>query len=143
MKTWTAKISTGIGGALALFTPVGRCPVCLSSTTGVAGAVGLGVLAAKPWFLPLIGVFLLLGLWGMISSARAHQRWQAVWATAIGAVLLIAGRMFSQTILLWISAGLLTTGLLLDLYWKRKLSTKLVRISGIELNPPSRRVIAR
>ena len=133
MKTWIAKIATGLGGALAIFAPLGRRPVCLSSATGIAGSVGLGVLASKPWFLPLTGTFLLVGLWGTISSARAHGRWHAVWATAIGAAVLMAARLLTQTILLWISAVLLTTGLLLDLYWKRKLATAgLVRISGIE-----------
>ncbi len=123
MKTWTARMATGIGGALALLAPVGRCPVCLSSAAGVAGSVGLGVLASKPWFLPLIGGFLLLGLWGTISSARNHRRWQAVWITTTGAVFLIVARLLAQEILLWISAVLLTAGLLLDLYWKRNSSS--------------------
>jgi hypothetical protein len=91
------------------------------------------VLSSEPWFLPLIGLFLLAGLWGTIASARAHHRWGAVWATAIGAGLLIGGRLLTHGILLWAGAGLLTAALLLDLYWKRKLSSvRLVRISGVQ-----------
>ena len=133
MKTWMAKTATGIGGVLAILSPVGRCPVCLSSATGIAGSIGLGVLASRPWFLALVSAFLLLGLWGMVSSARSSGQWNAVWATAIGAALLIAGRLSAQTVVLWISAVFLTTGLLLDLRWKPKLSrASLVRIKGIE-----------
>ncbi len=133
MKTWTAKIATGIGGALAIFSPVGRCPVCFSTAAGVTGGASLGVLSSKPWFLPVIGACLLLGLWGTIRSARNHRRWHGVWATAIGASLLIAGRMLTRAVLLWTGALLLSVGLLVDLYWKRKLSTtRLVRITGID-----------
>ena len=107
--------------------------MCLSSATGVAGSIGLGLLASRRWFLVLVSAFLLLGLWGMVSSARSSSHWNAVWATAIGAALLIAGRFSAQTVVLWISAAFLTTGLLLDLRWKRKLSqASLVRIKGIE-----------
>jgi hypothetical protein len=126
-------MATGIGGALAIVAPVGRCPVCLSTAAGVTGSASLGVLASEPWFLPVIGLFLLVGLWGAIASARAYHRWGAVWATAIGARLLLGGRLLIHSILLWAGAGLLTAALLLDLYWKRKLSSvRLVRISGVQ-----------
>lgn len=115
---------------MALFAPVVRCPVCFSAAAGVAGSTGFGLLASKPWFLPLIGGFLLLGLWGSISSARAHRRWHGVWATTIGAGLLLAGRVLTQVPLLWAGAVLLTAGWLFDLYWKRQLSAgRLVQIS--------------
>lgn len=133
MKTLLGKIGVGIGGALAVFSPVGNCPVCLATATGIAGSMGLGLLASKSWFLPLLAAFLLFGLWGTIASARTHRRWHPVWATAIGGAFLIGGRVLTQTVLLWIGTLLLTIGLLLDLYWKRKLANaKLVRISGIE-----------
>ncbi len=133
MRAGMAKLATGIGGVLAILSPVGRCPVCFSTAAGVAGGAGFGVVSSKPWFLPVIGAFLLLGLWGTIRSARAYRRWHGVWATAIGAGLLIAGRMLTQAVFLWTGALLLSVGLLVDLYWKRKLSTtRLVRITGID-----------
>lgn len=133
MKAWLAKMATGIGGALAILAPVGRCPVCLSTATGVAGSTSLGVLSSEPWFLPVIGLFLLVGVWGTIASARAHHRWGAVWATAIGAGLLVGGRLLTHSFLLWAGAGLLTAAFLLDLFWKGKLSSvRLVRISGVQ-----------
>jgi hypothetical protein len=133
VKAWLAKIAAGVGGALAILAPVGRCPVCLSTATGVVGSTSIGILASKPWFLPATGLFLLVGLWGTIASARAHCRWGAVWAMAIGAGLLVGGRLLTQGFLLWAGAGLLTAALLLDLYWKRKLpSARLVRIRGVQ-----------
>jgi hypothetical protein len=52
---------------------------------------------------------------------------------AIGAGLLVGGRLLTQGFLLWAGAGLLTAALLLDLFWKRKLpSVRLVRISGVQ-----------
>lgn len=132
MKTWISKVAIGTGSAFALFAPVGRCPVCFSTAAGVTGSTSLAVLSSKPWFLPLIGVFLLLGLWGTISSARVHGRWHGVWATALGAGLLITGRILAQASVIWIGVGLLSGGFLLDLYWKRKFSRPpLVQISGL------------
>jgi hypothetical protein len=130
MKVWISKIATGIGSALAILAPVGRCPVCLSTVTGVGGSAGLGLLSFEPWFLPLIVVFLLVGFWRAISSARAHRRWGAVWTTAVGAGLLIIGRWGSEAFLVWTGAGVLAAALLLDLYWKRKLpAARLIQIS--------------
>ena len=132
MKTYAANVATGIGGALAFLAPVGRCPVCLSTTAGVAGSASLGMLSSEPWFLPAVVLFLLVGLGGTIASARAHHRWGAVWAAATGAGLLVGGRLLTLGILPWAGTGLLTAALLLDLYWKRKLSTvQLVRINGV------------
>jgi hypothetical protein len=120
-KVWLAKTAAGIGGALALLAPVGKCPVCLSAA-GVAGATGLSVLSSKPWFLLAIGLLLLMGLWGTIASARTDHRWGAVWATAIGAFLLLGGRLLTDRTLLWAGAGMLLAALLLNLYWKRTLT---------------------
>jgi hypothetical protein len=133
MKASLGKMVAGIGGVLAVLAPVGRCPVCMSTAAGLAGSTGLGLLSSKAWFLPLIGAFLLVGLWGTIFSARAHGRWLGVWATALGAALLIAGRLAAQTLLVWTGALLLAGGWLVDLYWKRKVSAvRLVRIAGIQ-----------
>ena len=131
MSIWNSKFFSSAATALAVFSPVGRCPVCLSATTGIAGSVGLGVLASKAWFLPLIGALLLVGIAGSVRSARAHRRWQGAGATITGAVLLIAGRVLANTTLLWISVGLLLTGWAIDLYWKRKLS----RIQLVQIRP--------
>ena len=131
--TGIAKSLAAAAGAIAAFVPIGRCPACFASATGVAGSIGLGGLAASPWFLLVVGAFLSIGLWGMVTSARAHRRWSGVWAAGIGASLLVAGRLLVEASLLWVGAVLLTAGFVLDLYWKHKASAaKLVRIAGIE-----------
>lgn len=132
MRTGIVKSVAATAAAIATFVPVGRCPACFASATGVAGSIGLSGVAASPWFLLLIGAFLSAGLWGMTASARAHGRWSAVWSGSIGAVLLIAGRIAGEAIVVWAGAAVLTAGFALDLYWKRKASAKLVRISGID-----------
>ena len=133
MTTGIAKSVAATAGAIAAFVPIGRCPACFASATGVAGSIGLSGLASSPWFLLLIGAFLSAGLWGMAASARAHRRWSAVLTTGIGAILLVAGRLLAQAPVVWVGAALLTAGFVLDLYWKRKASAaRLVRIGGIE-----------
>lgn len=128
----TPKLLSTVATALAVFGPIGRCPACLSATTGFAAAVGLGVLASRPWFLPLITGFLLVGIAGSIRSARASRKWQGTYATILGAILLVGGRILARTTVLWIGAALLTAGWLVDLYWKRKLAApRLVQISSI------------
>ncbi len=133
MRTGIAKSVAATAGVIAAFVPIGRCPACFASATGVAGSIGLSGLASSPWFLLLIGAFLSAGLWGMATSARAHGRWSAVWAGGVGAGLLIAGRIVGEAPVVWVGAALLTAGFVLDLYWKRKGSAaRLVRIGGIE-----------
>lgn len=133
MRGGIFKSAAAAAAAIAAVVPVGRCPACFASATGVAGSVGLGSFAASRWFVVLIGAFLALGLWGMGASARAHRRWSAVWTCAAGAALLIAGRLVGEAVLVWAGAGLLTAAFVLDLYWKRKTSAPvLVRIDGIE-----------
>ena len=133
MRTGIAKSVAATAGAIATFVPIGRCPACFASATGVAGSIGLSGLAASPWFLLVVVAFLSIGLWGMVTSARAHRRWSGVWAAGIGASLLVTGRLLVEAVLLWVGASLLMAGFLLDLYWKRKASAaRLVRIGGIE-----------
>ena len=133
MRTGIAKSVAATAAAIAAFVPIGRCPACFASATGVAGSIGLSGPASSPWLLLLIGVFLSAGLWGMATSARAHGCWSAVWAGGVGAGLLIVGRIVSEAPVVWAGAALLTAGFVLDLYWKRKGSAAgLVRIAGIE-----------
>ena len=133
MRTGIAKSAAATAGAVAALVPIGRCPACFASATGVAGSIGLSGLASSPWFVLLIGAFLSAGLWGMTASARAHGHWSAVWAGSIGAILLIAGRMAGEAPVVWAGAALLTGGFVLDLYWKRRAgAARLVRIAGID-----------
>ncbi len=132
MTKGIAKSVAATAAAIATFVPIGRCPACFASATGVAGSIGLGGLVSSRWFLVLIGAFLAAGLWGMATSARAHRRWSTVWAGGVGAVLLLAGRLVGQAPVVWAGSALLMVGFVLDLYWKRKASApKLVRIDGI------------
>ena len=133
MTTGIAKSVAATAGAIAAFVPIGRCPACFASATGVAGSIGLSGLAASAWFLLVVVAFLSIGLWGMVTSAHAHRRWSGVWAAGIGASLLVTGRLLVEAVLLWVGASLLMAGFLLDLYWKRRASAaRLVRIGGIE-----------
>jgi len=133
MRTGIAKSVAATAAAIAAFVPIGRCPACFASATGVAGSIGLTGLASSPWFLLLIGAFLSAGLWGMAASASAHRRWSGLWAGAVGAILLLAGRIVGDAHVVWAGAALLTVAFVLDLYWKRKASVaRLVRIAGID-----------
>jgi len=130
MTSRIARSVAATAGAIATLVPIGRCPACFASATGVAGSIGLSGVVSSPWFLLLIGAFLSAGLWGMMASARAHGRWSAVWSGSIGAVLLIAGRIAGEAIVVWAGATVLTAGFALDLCWKRKEATRpLVQIT--------------
>ena len=53
MTTGIAKSVAATAGAIAAFVPIGRCPACFASATGVAGSIGLSGPASSPWFLLL------------------------------------------------------------------------------------------
>lgn len=133
MRTGIAKSVAATAGAIATLVPIGRCPVCFASATGVAGSIGLSELASRPWFLLLIGAFLLAGLWGMSAPARAHWPLERSLGWKHRSPPAHRGADPSEEIVLWAGAIVLTVGFVLDLYWKRRASsTRLMRISGID-----------
>lgn len=75
----------GIGGAVF----AALCCLGFPALLAVVSALGAGFLINDAVLLPLLGVSLLITLWGLYSGTRHHHRWSAFGIGIAGAILMI------------------------------------------------------
>jgi hypothetical protein len=91
-RPWSNSIATVLGALVSLL-PTATCPACLGAYAGLVSAMGVGFLFTKQVLLPLIGVFLLLGIAGAIMSRRRHHRSGPLLLTIGGSLSVALGRI--------------------------------------------------
>lgn len=112
---------TSIAGAvLAALVPFAKCPVCAAAAAGVLGSLGIAGLGLNPWFVPVLGLFLALGLWGFVQSARAHGSWLPLSVATMGSAGVLVSRLLEQPSFLWLGGLALLGAFCLDLRAKRR-----------------------
>jgi hypothetical protein len=107
-------------GSLAAAVPLAKCPICAAAAAGVFGSLGIATLGFEPWFLPLLSVLLIIGLWGFFQTARHHGKWQWFLLAVLGSALVVGGRISELAYLLWSGTIVLIAAYVFDLRAKRQ-----------------------
>jgi hypothetical protein len=120
------------GSILALLAPKGLCPICIAASGGALSSVGLGFLAddrVVRWLLP--GA-LLVGLVGLLLSARVHKRWWIFVSGCAGAVTLYVGWFLTIAAMLYVGTALLVGASVCNIIWRRP-AEPLVQIGKVKV----------
>ena len=78
--------------ALALFP---KCPLCWAAYMSFFGIAGLGSIPYSPWLQPILAILLLVNLASIWFRARSTGRMTPFYLASVGAVALIASKVFA------------------------------------------------
>lgn len=81
---------------------------------------GIATIGIEPWFIPILVVFLLIGLWGFWQSARAHG---TIWPFVVAIVssgAVVAGRLLEFPVVMWGGTAALMAAYVSDWIIKKK-----------------------
>lgn len=113
---------------LATVVPIAKCPVCAAAATGVFGTLGIATIGIEPWFVPVVAVLLLIGLWGFWQSARVHGKWPWFLLAVVGSALVLGGRLAGSQYFLWPGTLALFAAYVLDVVAKRRVRSRDARL---------------
>jgi hypothetical protein len=88
--------------------------VCAAAAGGVLTSFGVATIGIEPWFVPVVAVLLLIGLWGFWQSAQMHRK---IWPFLIAIVssgAVVTGRMFEIPVVLWGATAALSAAYISD-----------------------------
>jgi mercuric ion transport protein len=91
------------------------CPVCWPLYTGLLGSVGINFINYTPYLFPLLTLFLMLTLSGLVLGARRKNKYGPVYLGGVSSLLILIGKFLSMTDML-IYFGL--TGLIMAVVWQ-------------------------
>ena len=80
-----------VPGAILSFLPSAACPACLGAYGAVLSSLGLGVLVNQRVLAPLVGIFLVIGLAGMVWTARGRKQYGPLALSVAGSVGIVLG----------------------------------------------------
>ena len=98
------------------------CPICWPLYTGLLGSVGINFINYTPYLFPLLTIFLMLVVSGLILGARHNKKYEPVFLGGLSSLLLLIGKFLFE-IELFVYMGI--TGILLSVIWQSR-----IRMSG-------------
>jgi mercuric ion transport protein len=96
------------------------CPLCWPLYTGVLGTVGLNFINYTPYLMPLLTLFLILTITGLIMSARVNKQYKQVYLGIISSVFILLGKVFFETNVL-VYSGI--AGLMISVIWQSRIKS--------------------
>ena len=113
-------------GVVASLLPSFACPACLAAYFGVASALGLGFLFTEEVLVPLIVVFLVVGVLSVARTSRSHGRYGPLVATVVGAAAISVGRLvFDVPVAVYLGAAFMIGAAFWNLWLKRPHGAKI------------------
>ena len=94
------------------------CPFCWPLYTGLLGSVGINFINYTPYLFPLLTLFLILTVSGLILVARRKNQYAPVYLGSLSSLLILIGKFLNETDIL-IYVGL--TGLIAAVIWQSKI----------------------
>lgn len=83
----------GVPGVIAAVLPKAACPVCVAAYAGALSALGLGFLLTDRVLSPIIVVSLAVSVGSVGWNARRLHQPMPMYVAALGAVVVVCGRM--------------------------------------------------
>lgn len=125
---WLRALAVVPGAVLALL-PVAHCPACFGAYFALLSALGLGFLVTERVLVPVIGVFLVVGLATVVYSMRRHRHPGPLILTLVGSAAVAAGRLIWEVpAVLYAGVALLLGAALWNLWLKQPRSEPLINI---------------
>ena len=126
--SWMRSVAL-VPGAILPLLPSATCPACLAAYGAVLSTLGLGVLVTERALVPLIVVFLVLGVVSIAWSMKSHGRYGPLVATLLGSLAVVLGRLvFMLPSLLYGGVALLLGASLWNLWLKRPQPVPLIQL---------------
>jgi mercuric ion transport protein len=94
------------------------CPFCWPLYTGLLGSIGINFINYTPYLFPLLTLFLILTISGLILAARSKKKYGPVYLGGISSLLILIGKFLFETEML-IYIGL--TGLIMSVIWQSRI----------------------
>ena len=98
------------------------CPFCWPLYTGLLGSIGINFINYTPYLFPLITLFLILTLSGLVWGARRKNKYGPVYLGGLSSLLILTGKFLYITDV-FIYVGL--TGLIMSVIWHSR-----IKLSG-------------
>lgn len=120
---------TLVPAAVLALLPSATCPACIAAYAGVLSAAGLGFVFDARYQVPLISIFLAMGVASIGWSTRSHRRAGPLLATLAGSAGVVAGRLlWTAPPLLHAGSALLFAAALWNLWLKRPRPARLAQL---------------
>jgi len=95
------------------------CPFCWPLYTGLLGSVGINFINYTPFLFPLLTLFLILTVSGLMLVARRKNQYAPVYLGSLSSLLILIGKFLNETDIL-IYVGL--TGLIVSVIWQSRIN---------------------
>jgi len=59
----------------------------------VLTSLGVATIGIEPWFVPVLAILLLIGLWGFFQTSQQHGKWQWFCLAAAASAMVLGGRL--------------------------------------------------
>lgn len=99
-------------GVLSKFT----CAACISVYTGVLSSLGVGFITTDQRFLWVTVLLLVISTVSIAWTAPKRRQWSPTMLAALGAVLVVAGRMENSSTLTYVGSGAVIAAALWNLW---------------------------
>ena len=119
---------SSVAGVLALAIPKGLCPACVAASGGILASLGMGFVLVEENVRWILGATLMVGLIGLVLSARRHHRWWTVGVGTVAAVTTMLGRLLLSNMVLYSGMVLLVSAMAADVWARRHPWMPLVRL---------------
>lgn len=83
-------------------------------------SLGVATIGIEPWFVPVLAILLLIGLWGFFQTSQQHGKWQWFCLAAAASAMVLGGRLAELPFLVWSGGFVLVVVYLFDLGAKQK-----------------------
>ncbi len=93
------------------------CPFCWPIYTGILGTIGINFINYTPYLFPLLTIFLILTVLGLVLGARSNKQYGPVYLGGLSSLFILIGKFLYETDML-IYIGL--TGLILSVIWQSR-----------------------
>lgn len=111
---------TAIPVMLLALLPKVVCPFCWPLYTGVLGAIGVNFINYTPYLFPLLTLFLILTIAGLIIGTKGNKQYKPVYLGIISTIFILLGKtLFETNVLIYL--GII--GLLVSVIWQSKIKS--------------------
>ncbi len=73
------------------------CPFCWPLYTGLLGSIGINFINYTPYLFPLLALFLMLTISGLVLGARTRKQYDPVYLGSLSSLLILAGKFLVET----------------------------------------------